>query len=137
MFGTRGVVDALRTRPPDGVGAEPLAASLSPAFPLVWSSERLTGTRTALVAVSGELDRTTAPALRDHLDWWLGRGCTRIVLDTASVTFADVGAFDVLRAIGARALARRGNVVLSPAGDAMRRLMEFLGPADGVDLAAW
>ena len=132
---SRGIVDSLRTRPSHAGVAS--TASLSPAFPLAWSSERLTGTRTALVAVAGELDRTTAPALRDHLEWWLGRGCTRIVLDTANVTFADVGAFDVLRTIGRRALARHGYVVLSPAGSAMRRMVELLGPAEGVDLAAW
>ena len=43
----------------------------------------------------------------------------------------------MLRTIGAGALAAHGAVVLSPAGDAMRRLVELLGPVDGVDLAAW
>ena len=112
-------------------------AALSPAFPLVWRSEQLPGTRTVLVAVAGELDRSTALALRDHLDWWLGTGCTRIVVDAAAVTYADVGAFDVVREIGARALARDGRVVLSPSGAALRWLVELIGPADGVDLAPW
>ena len=81
---------------------EPLVTSVSPAFPLSWSSEVFEGTRTAIVAVAGELDRNTAPALRDHIEWLLAGDCRRLVLDTGAVTFADVGAFDVLRTLGAR-----------------------------------
>ena len=110
---------------------------LSPAFPLAWSSEQLAGTRTVIVAVTGELDRHTSPALRDHLYWWLGSGCDRLVLDTGSVTFADVGAVDLLRAIGGRAAGRGCRVVLASTGPSVQRLVRLLGPPDGIDLERW
>jgi anti-anti-sigma factor len=113
-----------------------LTPSLSPAFPLVWTSEQ-TGTRTVVVTVAGELDRHTSPALRDHLDWWLGCGCERLIVDTADVTFADVGAHDALRAIGERAAALRCRVVLTPTGQALVRLTELMGCPRGVHIEAW
>src|SRR3954463_10152642 len=66
----------------------------SPAFPLTWRSD-LVG-EAALVVVEGELDRLTTPALRDHLEWLIAWVPGRLVLDTAGVTFADVGAHVML-----------------------------------------
>ena len=117
--------------------ARPLVTSVSPAFPLSWSSEVIEGTRTAIVAVEGELDRNTAPALRDHIEWLLAGDCRRLVLDIGAVTFADVGAFDVLRAIGARAEAGGCAVVVASAGEPLQRLLAMLGTPDGVTLEQW
>jgi anti-anti-sigma factor len=111
-----------------------LAPQLSPAFPLAWSSERLAGTGTVVVSVAGELDRRTSPALRDHLEWWLGHGCDELVLDTADVTFADAGALDLLRAVAGRGAGRGCRVVLARTGLPLLRLVLLLGPPDGVEL---
>ena len=113
-----------------------VVTALSPAFPLVWHSEQLRGTSTALVVVAGELDRVTAPALRDHLEWWLSQGCERVVLDAADVTFADSAAFDALGAIGTRATDLRCRVELMPAGAALGRLIALAGRPPGVHVAA-
>jgi anti-anti-sigma factor len=116
---------------------EPLVTSVSPAFPLSWSSEVFEGTRTAIVAVAGELDRNTAPALRDHIEWLLAGDCRRLVLDTGAVTFADVGAFDVLRTLGARGEADGCVVVVASAGEPLQRLLAMLGTPPGVTLEQW
>ncbi len=111
--------------------------SVSPAFPLTWESELLGDTGAALVTLRGELDRQTAPALRDHLEWltaWVRR---RIVLDCAGVTFADVGAHEVLVDIGRRAAANGTVVVLHAPGHALRRLLALLGTAEGVIVERW
>lgn len=114
-----------------------VSSSMSPAFPLSWSSELLPGSSTVLVAVAGELDRHTAPALRDHVAWRLSGDCERLVLDTTAVTFADVGAFDLLSAIGELALTRGARVVVTSPGAAVTRLLEVIGPVRGVDLEQW
>jgi anti-anti-sigma factor len=111
--------------------------ALSPAFPLTWSSETLGGTRTVLVAVEGELDRHTAPALCDHLQWLLAGGPTRLILDTAAVSFADIGAFGVLSDIGRAARSRGCDVVVAAAGPSLRRLVGILGEPAGVTLESW
>ena len=117
--------------------ARPLLTSVSPAFPLSWTSEVFAPTRTALVAVEGELDRNTAPALRDHIEWLLAGDCRRLVVEAGSVTFADVGAFDLLRAIGARGEADGCAVVLASLGEPLARLLAMLGIPPGVTLEQW
>jgi anti-sigma B factor antagonist len=110
---------------------------ISPAFPLTWESELLDDTDAALVVVRGELDRQTAPALRDHLEWltaWVRR---RIVIDCAGITFADVGAHEALNAIGRLANASGCDIVLHAAGPDLRRLLDLLGAADGVAVDRW
>jgi anti-sigma B factor antagonist len=113
-----------------------MTASLSPAFPLVWRSELLGGSRTALVVVTGELDRVTSPALRDHLEWWLSQGCAHLIVDTADVTFADSAALDALRAIGRRATALGCRVELLSTGAALGRLIALAGRPPGVHVDA-
>ena len=115
----------------------PIVTSVSPAFPLSWSSEVIERTRTAIVAVAGELDRDTAPALRDHIEWLLAGECRRLVLDTADVTFADVGAFDVLQAVGGRAEAGGCAVVVTTVGEPLERLLAILGTPHGITLEEW
>lgn len=116
---------------------EPFATTTSPAFPLAWRSQLLDGSMTVLVAVEGELDRHTAPALRDHLEWWLAGSCRRLVLDTGSVTSADVGAYDLLRTLGLRAATQRCRVVLASVGAPLRHLLDLLGTPDGVVVEKW
>ena len=110
---------------------------MSPAFPLSWSSERLGGSKTVLVAVQGELDRHTSPALRDHLEWWLAGTCNRLVLDVGAVTFADGGAHDLFRALGRRALERRCRVVVAALGAPLQRLVDMIGAPEGITVEQW
>jgi anti-anti-sigma factor len=111
--------------------------TLSPAFPLSWSSELLDGTSAALVTIEGELDRHTAPALANHLQWLLAGDPTRLLLDTYAVSFADAGALDLLQEVG-RAARRRGcTVVVTAPGAALQRLIEMVGAPGGVTFAAW
>src|SRR4051794_26796390 len=111
--------------------------SISPAFPLSWESELLDDTGAALVVVRGELDRQTAPALRDHLDWLTAWGRTRIVIDCAGVTFADVGAHEALIQVGRRAATVGCELVLHAPGPGLRRLLDLLGTAEGVVVERW
>lgn len=114
--------------------SHPEVMTPSPAFPLGWSSQRLEGHDTVVVAVAGELDRFTSPPLRDHLAWQLSVGCTRLVLDTADVTFADAGAHDLLAALGHLALSRGCTIVVVAPGLALGRVLGLLGPPVGVEL---
>jgi anti-sigma B factor antagonist len=69
----------------------------------------------SLVAVGGELDLSTVPALRGALSGALDRGITRLVVDLTDVTFVDsVGVGAILhskRRLGADGLLA---VVLAP-----------------------
>jgi len=110
---------------------------LSPAFPLTWESELLEETGAALVVVRGELDRQTAPALRDHLEWLTAWVQSRIVIDCAGITFADVGAHEMLIDVGRRAAAAGSEIVLHAPGPGLRRLLDLLGAAEGVAIDRW
>jgi|HigsolmetaAR206D_1030411.scaffolds.fasta_scaffold42768_1 anti-anti-sigma factor len=109
--------------------------TLSPAFPLAWSSEVVD--TSALVIVEGELDRHTAPALAGHLLWLLAANPRQLVLDTFRVSFADAGALELLHDIGAAGLERGCTVQLAPAGDALHRLVAIVGVPHGITLEAW
>jgi len=110
---------------------------LSPAFPLSWSSVPVGGTETVVVTITGELDATTAPGLRDHLEWLLAGACSRLVLDTGGVAFADTAAYELLRAIGRRADERRCEVVLAGPSDHLLRFVTLLGTPAGISLERW
>ena len=112
-------------------------SALSPAFPLAWSSEALASTRSVLVTVEGELDRHTAPALADHLQWLLAGDPERLILDTAAVSFADIGAIDVLTAIGRAAQARGCELVVTAPGTPVLRLADIVGRPAGVTFEEW
>lgn len=109
----------------------------STAFPLGWSSQPIDGSATMLVVVEGELDRFTAPPLRDYLEWCLSCGCTRLVLDTVGVTFAGADATDLLQALGRLALDRGCTIVVAAAGLALGRLLSLVGLPAGVELQQW
>ncbi len=107
----------------------------SPAFPLTWRSD-LAGDA-ALVVVEGELDRLTTPALRDHLEWLVAWIPGRLIVDLAGVTFADVGAHKMLGDLVRRSASGRVEVVLAAPSAPLRRLLDVLGPPEGVTVDRW
>jgi anti-anti-sigma factor len=100
---------------------------LSPAFPLAWTSDPVGDHGAVLVAITGEIDRLTLPALRDHLDWLLSWVDGSIVIDAAGVSFADVAAHAMLVEVVERAEARGSRVELLAVGPALARLFDVLG----------
>jgi anti-anti-sigma factor len=100
---------------------------LSPAFPLAWTSDPVGDQGAVLVAIRGEIDRLTMPALRDHLDWLLSWIDGPIVIDAARVTFADAAAHTLLVEVTRRAEARGTHVQLLAIGPALARLFHVLG----------
>lgn len=102
--------------------------------PLRWhtSSESNGHGEVVVVAVSGELDRGTAPHLQHELERFIGARPCSIILDARDVTFADLGGYRMLDDI-ARALAAVGQplVVRSP-GPAVRRLLQLVGVPAGL-----
>jgi anti-anti-sigma factor len=108
----------------------------SSAFPLSWSSAALGG-GTVLVTLVGDLDGNTAPGLRDHLEWQLAGGCTRLVLDAGAVAFADVAAYELLRQVGQRAAERGCVVVLADPGSHLLRFVALLGAPAGITVDQW
>ncbi len=114
-----------------------LQPTMSPAFPLSWSSQRVDLTSTALVSVHGEIDELTAPGLRDHIDWLLSSGVERIIVDAHGVEFVDTGAHHLLTELGRRGQACGCAVVISSPSAPMRRVLELLGTPAGVTVEDW
>lgn len=85
-----------------------------------------------LVPVEHDIDITSAPALRRHLDRLVGGGCRRIILDLAKVNFIDSTGMALILA-SSRALRQRGGLLslvnVSPAvmhGFAVGQLLHFI-----------
>ena len=55
---------------------------------------------TVEVALCGDVDYTTAPALRDAIEALFNTGVMSIVIDASGVTFADTRLLDVLGSFG-------------------------------------
>jgi anti-sigma B factor antagonist len=85
-----------------------------------------------LVAVAGELDLASAPALDDTLRR-LDPGCEVVTLDLRALTFMDVAGLHAV--VGARSLARatgRRLQILGPRGEGAR-VLELSGTRDLVN----
>jgi len=80
-----------------------------------------------VVAVTGELDVTTAPELRERLTALIGAGSTTILLDLAGVTFVDSTALSVLVAALKRLRQADGDLQLSSPLPSVRRVFEITG----------
>jgi len=80
-----------------------------------------------VVAVTGELDVTTAPELRERLTALIGAGSTTILLDLARVTFVDSTALSVLVAALKRLRQADGDLQLSSPLPSVRRVFEITG----------
>jgi anti-anti-sigma factor len=105
---------------------------MSPAFPLMWTSDLVGDRGAVIVVIEGEIDRLTQPALRDHLDWLVSWIDGALVIDATGVTFADVTAHTMLVEVVRRAEAHGCHVELLDTGPALGRLFDVLGAPAGV-----
>jgi anti-sigma B factor antagonist len=79
------------------------------------------------VAVTGELDMATAPALVAELDALLEVGFTELVVDLTRLEFIDSTGLRGLLQAGQRAHARGARLDVVGAGPAVRRAIEITG----------
>lgn len=88
-----------------------------------------------LVAVSGEIDVTTAGQLRGRLEGPAGGG-QQVIIDFGRVSFIDAAGARVLARAAARAAARGGSLQLAAAGRQVRRVLALTGLDRSIPLAA-
>jgi anti-sigma B factor antagonist len=82
---------------------------------------------TTLIALAGEIDLASVPALTTALDHALRDGDDNVVIDAAQLTFCDASGLGAL-AVAHTALARRGRrLTVVNATRRLRRSMELLG----------
>jgi anti-anti-sigma factor len=88
----------------------------------------------AVLAVAGEVDLATAPALRSAIDEALDSGAGELWLDLCATTFMDSSGLHALFDGQARARElRRGLAIICPPGP-VRRLFEVTGYAERIPL---
>jgi anti-sigma B factor antagonist len=80
-----------------------------------------------LIAVSGELDVSTGPALRDSLAAVVGDGAREVVVDLLRLAFVDSVALGVLVEASKRMAQRGGRVVLVSDDRRMARVIQITG----------
>ena len=91
--------------------------------PIVGIAER---GRALVLSLAGELDLYTAPALREALQFTVGRSPERLVVDLAGVTFIDSTALGLL--VEARSQLGNGEALtLAAPGLEVRRALEVSG----------
>jgi len=94
-----------------------------------------------VLAVSGEIDISTAPALRDRLVSLALDGPATVVVDLRQVTFLDSTALGVLVSALKRLRENGGGLRLVVAGGSVARVLEITGLAkvfpifESIDLA--
>jgi stage II sporulation protein AA (anti-sigma F factor antagonist) len=81
----------------------------------------------ALVHVAGEIDAATAPTLGEALDAAIDQGMRTVVIDAAEITFIDSSGLSVFVAAHKRLKAAGGELVMSAASAAVRRLLGIAG----------
>jgi anti-sigma B factor antagonist len=85
-----------------------------------------------VLALAGELDLASLPAVAAPLDDVLGRPAQPVVLDLAGLTFLDSSGVALL----VRIANHFGQVRTRAAGEPVRRVIEVLGLADRFGLGA-
>lgn len=81
----------------------------------------------AVVAVAGELDMATAPALQQAVTRLVDAGQTRLVFDLANVSFCDSTGLSVFIRAQNRSVAAGGEVRLAAPQRAVQRVLEVSG----------
>lgn len=85
------------------------------------------GPRACVVRLSGDIDMSVVPELREALDAALYGGCTNVVLDLAEVTYADSSALGLLVWLDHRLRPAGGRLVLAGARRDVARILELSG----------
>jgi anti-anti-sigma factor len=89
--------------------------------------ERETGHAACVAHVSGDLDCTTVPALREAVDEAVSDGCTTVVLDLSEVSYLDSSALGFLVWADRRLVPAHGRLVLAGARSDVSRILELSG----------
>jgi anti-sigma B factor antagonist len=89
----------------------------------------------ATLRLHGELDVSTAPALRDTVVQLISEGRTAIQFDCADLGFIDSTGLGVLIGARARCMAANGSVTLTGVKPALQRLLAVTG-IEGLFLTA-
>ena len=91
------------------------------------SVERRDVGRRAVVAVAGEVDIASSPALRSALEAALNPGAHELWVDLCATTFMDTSGLHVLLQLHRRATALRRRVtIICPPGN-VRRVLDLTG----------
>jgi anti-sigma B factor antagonist len=85
---------------------------------------------TLRLAVSGEVDSSSAPTLRTHLDEVLDKGVTELTVDLTGVTFLDSAGLCVLAAAHRRAVRSDVRLRVVATSRAVIRPMQITGLYD-------
>ena len=80
-----------------------------------------------VVAVNGEIDRWTAPRLREELVTLIGDGVSRVVVDLDQVDFLDSTALGVMVGAHKRLVAAGGGLLLVCSKPRILRVLEVTG----------
>ncbi len=90
---------------------------------------------TLTIAVTGALDVTTLPRVRDRLEQALAARPARLVLDLSACTFVDASALAVLLDLHRRMCRTGGVLALSGCSSRVLRLLSLTGLRRVFDLA--
>jgi len=91
---------------------------------------------TARLTASGEVDSSSAPALRAQLDEVLDAGVTELTVDLTGVTFLDSAGLCVLAAVHRRAVRSAVRLRVLASSRAVIRPMQITGLYDLLDVVA-
>lgn len=97
-------------------------------------TEEATADGSATVAVSGELDLSTASEMRDHLYALLARGTTQLTVDVTGLTFIDSTGLGVIVAVLKRAREAGGNLTLKGPNRSARKVLDISGLSRIIDV---
>jgi anti-sigma B factor antagonist len=78
-----------------------------------------------IIAVTGEIDISSAPALREAIDQALGDGSDRLIVDMNGVSFMDSSGLNVLA--GAAKRMSRGSLRIAAPARHIRKVFEITG----------
>jgi anti-sigma B factor antagonist len=103
------------------------AASLEPSRSDLVTFEVITAATSVRVRAAGEIDSSSAPALRNELDTVLDDAPSEIVLDLCGVTFLDSAGLSVLAAAHRRATTDGVRLRVLVTGRAVVRPLQITG----------